>query len=261
MLKSNYELEVLVNGHPAKEYFHKNKHYMEGKQGSRFSLRMKNNSNEKALFIPSIDGLSIMDGNEASFSSRGYVINAHDSLTVEGWRTSKDKVAEFYFSSQEESYADKTKKGDNIGIIGCAVFKERVVKKEYIHYPYPYYIGCNCNYNHCNHHINTLTTTGGYSTLNNLTGLTTSTGSSGISMAASSTSSANYSMSSLGTGFGDDKYSPTTTVGFDKESNPIEVFQLLYNTRENLKAIGVEFKKPMYITPSAFPKEEYCKRP
>ena len=66
----------------------------------------------------------------------------------------------------------------------------------------------------------------------------------------------------LGTGFGQDKYSPVTIVKFDKEESPSEIFSLYYNTRYNLEKLGIEFRKPIYVTPSAFPEEDgYCKRP
>ena len=70
------------------------------------------------------------------------------------------------------------------------------------------------------------------------------------------------SSAGLGTGFGQDKYSPVTTVDFEKEGSPSEVFSIYYNTRENLEAIGVEFRRAVYVTPSAFPNEDgYCERP
>ena len=66
----------------------------------------------------------------------------------------------------------------------------------------------------------------------------------------------------LGTGFGEDKYSPITKVDFEREDKVSEVFSIYYNTRENLEALGIEFRKPVYVAPSAFPKEDgYCERP
>ncbi|MEX2052843.1 MAG: hypothetical protein WD898_01290 [Candidatus Paceibacterota bacterium] len=283
MLKSNYEFEVIVNGHSAKEYYHNGSYYIEGKEGSSFSLRMRNNSSSRALFVPTVDGLSIMNGKEGSFKSGGYIINAYDSLTMHGWRTSDKNVAEFFFSTPKESYARKMNKGMNLGIIGCAVFKEKekvkviekiIVEKEYIpYYPYPknpyypnpwifpketWWNNSGTNYFSTATSSNEQTT---YTSLGNNGG---SGGGAGTSNKGSGNLSAYVSASAagLGTGFGQDRYSPVTTVDFDSESSPSAVFSLYYNTRGNLEKLGVEFEKPIYATPSAFPDEEgYCERP
>jgi len=271
MLKSNFEFEVLVNGHPTKEYYHEGSYYIEGKEDSRFSLRMRNNTNNKVLFVPTVDGLSIMNGKEASFKSRGYVVNAYDSMTIDGWRTSDDKVAEFFFSSPKESYAGKTQKGNNLGVIGCAVFKEKErqpvkviekIIKEYVPY-YPYYVPPTFPSNPwwC---VGTQTTISSGSNSITYTAYNSSDSINlGQNMLSSTTTSNPKPIEAgLGTGFGQDKYSPVVNVGFDKEHHPAEVFSMYYNTKENLKAMGIEFKKAAYITSSAFPNEDdYCKRP
>ena len=124
MLKQSYEVEVLVNGKPAKEYAHSGKVYIEGRKGTHFSIRIRNNSYSRKLFIPTIDGLSVMNGETGDFNSSGYIVSSHDSITIDGWRTSDKEVAEFFFSSPEGSYAKKIKNGDNLGVIGVAVFEE-----------------------------------------------------------------------------------------------------------------------------------------
>jgi len=104
MTKNNYEVEVLVNGRPVKEYSHEFRTYIEGKQKTTFSLRLKNNSSVRKLFVPSIDGLSVMDGKECSFDSSGYIVGPYSSITIDGWRTSDSEVAQFYFSDAKSSY-------------------------------------------------------------------------------------------------------------------------------------------------------------
>jgi hypothetical protein len=276
MLKSNFEFDVLVNGHSAREYYHEGRNYIEGREGTKFSIRMRNNSSNRVLFVPTIDGLSIMNGKEASYKSRGYIVNSYDSLTIDGWRTSDDKVAEFFFSSPKGSYAVKKNKGSNLGVIGCAVFKEkeqvkvieRIIEKEkYIPYqPWPTWpiYWTSSSGGTMGKSWNTLG--GGGST----TTFTTANNGIGSSISSDNLSSApqncSYSMQTssagLGTGFGQDKYSPVSTVSFDKEDHPTEVFTIFYNTREKLESMGVEFKKAVYIAPSAFPNEDgYCERP
>ena len=67
-----------------------------------------------------------MDGRPASFGKRGYLIDPHRQLVVEGFRQSTDAVAAFRFGPVRESYAQQ-KYGDtrNVGVIGIAIFNER----------------------------------------------------------------------------------------------------------------------------------------
>ena len=261
MLKSNLEFKVLVHGSPMKEYYHQGSHYIEGKEKSHFSLRMKNNSSHRVLFVPTVDGLSIMNGKEASFKSNGYIVNSYDSLTIDGWRTSDDKVAQFFFSSPKESYGVKMGKGGNLGVIGCAVFKEKehIIEKiveKIVPYPvYPYLPYHPCLLHNSWNTLNSYVGVSGITSLNQTTSYVAATSYPG---AINSTPTS----AGLGTGFGQDKYSPVVTVDFDKESSPTEVFSIYYNTRENLESLGIEFRKPVYASPSAFPEESgYCKRP
>jgi hypothetical protein len=258
MLKSNYEFEVKVNGSTAKEYYHNGSHYIEGREGQCFSLRMKNNSGSRVLFVPTVDGLSIMSGQEASFKSRGYIVNAYDSLTIDGWRTSDNKVAEFFFSSPKGSYAKKIGKGGNLGVIGCAVFKEKqpqIVERIVYIEKQPW-----SNPHHDPYNLGSGTAGGNVIGLSGVTpGLYNVQCLGG---GGSSIKTTNYSASNLGTGFGQEKVSPTVTVSFEKEESPTETFHLYYNTRRALEDLGVEFYKPVYVAPSAFPNEEgYCQRP
>ena len=57
--------------------------------------------------------------------------------------------------------------------------------------------------------------------------------------------------------------SEVTTVTFEREDEPREIFEVFYNTREQLEKIGVSFEKePMYVTLQSFPGEtHYCEPP
>lgn len=234
MQKKDFSVEVIVNGKPVDEYLHNGKTYIEGKEKTEFSLRFRNHSGRQALFVPTVDGLSILDGKEASFNSRGYIIGAYSAETIDGWRTSDQEVAKFFFSRIADSYAAKSGNGGNQGVIGCAVFEEHVrepeiviIKRRSVGPSWPYHFD----------------------------GQTTIT----CSTASLSTSNSN---TSLGTGWGDQKYSPVQTVEFDRRDNPSAVFEIFYNTRKNLESKGVVFKRALNVTPSPFPREnDYCEPP
>ncbi len=263
MQKRNYEVEVLVNGRPIKEYFHRGKHYIEGKRDTTFSLKLRNNTWQRKLFVPSIDGLSVMNGEEASFDSSGYIVSPYSSITIDGWRISDDEVAEFYFSSAKDSYRKRMKRGNNLGLIGVVVFEE----KSHQTYTFP----CTCGGHGwggggggcsgtCHDSIKfTTTTSDNGPEIMCLSNSGSDDSNSGSAMFASASCSSPVSQE-LGTGFGDTRRSEVTSIGFERCNRPDATFEIYYNTREELEKAGVRFRSPVYVTPQAFP-GEYCKAP
>ena len=55
----------------------------------------------------------------------GYVLDPWGFTSIAGWRKSLDRVAAFYFTSLPDSYAARTGRPDNVGVIGLALFRER----------------------------------------------------------------------------------------------------------------------------------------
>ena len=281
MLKSNYEIEVLVNGKPLKEFIHDSKVYVEGRKGTTFSLRLRNSSGQRKLFTPSIDGLSVMNGSEASFSSSGYIVKPYSAVTIDGWRMSDVEVAQFYFSAPNDSYRKRMEKGNNLGVIGCVVFSEKEKRPMFINMPCHYYRKATycwvCRKYHCPCNVCfSETTTSTYPTTYptewiNIAVYSTQANAGDV-MATLNASAGNhqtqvnaFSMRSvsqdLGTGWGDKKRSEVVSVEFDREGSPSEVFEIYYNAREQLEAMGINLnREPLYVTPQAFP-GQYCMPP
>lgn len=99
--------------------------YAAGIAGSSYKIRVSNNSAFRFEVVASVDGLDVIDGSDAAYHKRGYVLDAWSSITIDGWRTSDDTVAAFRFSGIEDSYAKRTGKGRNVGVVGVAFFHER----------------------------------------------------------------------------------------------------------------------------------------
>ncbi|MGO4782125.1 hypothetical protein AB4084_42215, partial [Lysobacter sp. 2RAB21] len=74
----------------------------------------------------------------ASPSQAGYVLEAWQSTEINGWRKSMDDVAQFVFTDLPDSYAARTGRPDNVGVIGVAVFQERQVYRPVYEQPRPY---------------------------------------------------------------------------------------------------------------------------
>ena len=109
MYKQNYEVDIMVYGKPVREYVDKKKTYIEGRQGTDFAIRIKNNGSKRILAVTSVDGLSVIDGKESNYDidSQGYIISPYDSIIISGWRISDEKVKQFFFTNKENSYATR----------------------------------------------------------------------------------------------------------------------------------------------------------
>ncbi|HSJ01596.1 MAG TPA: hypothetical protein VK956_04045 [Verrucomicrobium sp.] len=97
--------------------------YVIGEPGERYDILLKNETSRRVEAVVAVDGLDVLDGRPASYAKRGYVIPAHGSVRIEGWRVSMNRVAAFRFAKVAKSYAAE-KYGDtrNVGVIGVAVF-------------------------------------------------------------------------------------------------------------------------------------------
>jgi hypothetical protein len=102
------------------------KSFVVGEAGQRYSIVLRNLTPQRLECVISVDGLDVLDGQAAAFTKRGYLIDPHGELEIDGFRQSMDTVAAFRFGSVRGSYAAQ-KHGEtrNVGVIGVALFHER----------------------------------------------------------------------------------------------------------------------------------------
>jgi len=115
------ETGAFLNGFVAGE-----KNFVVGEAGRRYSIVIRNRTPNRVECVVSVDGLDVIDGRSAAFNKRGYLVQPHGELEIDGFRQSVDAVAAFRFGSVRGSYAGQ-KTGDtrNVGVIGFAFFHER----------------------------------------------------------------------------------------------------------------------------------------
>lgn len=106
-------------------YYHEQRLYVAGEPGHQYELRITNRSDERVLAVTSVDGVNVITGKTADEGQTGYVLDPWGGVGVEGWRKSLDEVATFYFTRLANSYAARTGRPHNVGVIGVAVFRER----------------------------------------------------------------------------------------------------------------------------------------
>lgn len=113
-------------GQALQQYKHSGRDYVSGTPGSKYSIRVKNLTRTRVMAVLSVDGVNIISGQTADPSQVGYVLEPRRSYDIAGWRKSNTEIAAFEFSSLSQSYAAKTGRPSNVGVIGLAVFEERV---------------------------------------------------------------------------------------------------------------------------------------
>jgi hypothetical protein len=75
--------------------------------------------------VASVDGLDVIDGGDAQFGKRGYIVPPWGSLDIDGFRSSSQAVQAFRFGAIEDSYAVARGRGADVGVVGVAVFEEQ----------------------------------------------------------------------------------------------------------------------------------------
>jgi hypothetical protein len=99
--------------------------YIEGRPGHRFAVSLHNVTGQRVLAVLSVDGVNAISGETAGSSQAGYVLDPYQQVEIRGWRKSYSDVAEFYFTDLPDSYAARTGRPQNVGVIGVAAFREK----------------------------------------------------------------------------------------------------------------------------------------
>lgn len=105
---------------------HRGELYVAGEPGHEYEIRLRSREHGRVLAVTSVDGVNVVTGETAATDQGGYVIGAWSSTSIDGWRKSLDDVAAFYFTRLRNSYAARTGRPDHVGVIGVAMFRERV---------------------------------------------------------------------------------------------------------------------------------------
>ena len=106
-------------------YRYQGRYYVAGQPGHRYSIHLRNIEGERVLSVISVDGVNAISGDTADWSQTGYVLGPYTSSDIRGWRKSLAQVADFVFADAAQSYATRTGRPDNVGVIGVAVFRAR----------------------------------------------------------------------------------------------------------------------------------------
>jgi len=195
--------------------------WVAGQPGHEYRLVLRNRTGARVLAVVSVDGVNVITGQSADPSQSGYVLAPYGRLEIQGWRKSLAQTAAFYFTDLADSYAARTGRPDNVGVIGVAVFREK-------HVPPPVPIAREA-----------------------FPGAAGDAGAAKRSAPAESAPAPGRqsnelqrdeaeAASRLGTGHGRREHSQARYVQFERAtSHPAQIVQLRYDSRANLVARGV----------------------
>ncbi len=115
-------------------YAHGGQYWVAGTPGARYAIAVHSHSGVRVLAVTSVDGVNVLSGETASWDQTGYVFSPRARYQITGWRKSNSEVAAFAFSTASQSYAGRTGRPENVGVIGVALFREKAPE------PMPYVV-------------------------------------------------------------------------------------------------------------------------
>jgi len=114
-----------TDGRRLQVYWHDGRAWVVGRPGNEYQVSVRNQRGEDLLAVMSVDGVNVITGETASPQQSGYILAPGQPLDVKGWRKNMERTAAFYFTELPDSYAARTGRPDNVGVIGVALFQRR----------------------------------------------------------------------------------------------------------------------------------------
>ncbi len=211
----NVDVDVVTEGGetlhmiPHKNYetggAHVFKKYLEAKKGQNYGIVIRNNTPDRIGVVIAVDGRNIINGSASNLRTGEamYIVNPYSSERLDGWRTGKNTTHQFYFTDAGDSYSARTFSDSSaMGVIAVAAFRERV------RYGYP-------------------------------KERSMQKAPAPAAGAPARDEAQGLNSEKAGTGFGDERYSPTVTVAFEPEGTPFSKTLIKYEWREALCGKGI----------------------
>lgn len=193
--------------YPVKSGHALKKVYAEAVKGDHYRIMVTNKLDRRVGVVIAVDGRNIISGQKSWLKNteRMYIIDPYATNEFSGWRTGRDQINRFYFTSVPDSYASAFGDQSAMGVIAVAAYPE---KRRYqpppdLSYSFP----------------------GRQSK-------------DGIKGKAAPSSRAEAS-ENAGTGFGREEYSPSRRVHFDPENTAVESILIKYEWRDTLCRKGI----------------------
>lgn len=222
------------SGATLEAHYFRGAYWVAGTPGARYAIEIRNCSGGRLLAVTSVDGVNVISGATADWNQGGYVFSPGEGYQITGWRKSDAEVAAFTFTDSPNSYAERTGRPANVGVIGVAVFRERPPPQALYappraaesarEPPAPLTGGFK----------------GGMASQSTPMAGRAGAASAGAPATASSVSPAYTAAAKLGTGHGEREYSYVVNTEFRRlQPEPAEVIRIRYDSLDNLVAMGI----------------------
>ena len=230
---------------------HRGQLYVAGTPGNRYAVLLNNRSGGRVLSVLSVDGVNAISGETAAVSQSGYVLSSGQSAEIAGWRKSMEEVAAFYFTCVADSYAGRTGRPENTGVIGVAIYREEVLPQVAVPAPLA---GRYANERASETADAALASAAPSAPAPAAASAEGRARADAKSEADSVGRLAQRQEKKLGTGHGERMAAPTEYTSFRRASStPSEVITIFYDSRANLMARGI-IPDPRYsVRPNPFP--------
>ncbi len=230
------------SGVTLRTYYSRGEYWVAGDPGARYAIEVRNCAGGRLLAVTSVDGVNVLSGDTAGFDQAGYVFDPGERYQIPGWRKSNSEVAAFTFTDSSDSYAARTGRPANVGVIGIALFRER---------PQPVY-GPPKVAPAPAPESGEAAPFGGGASRSRAEDTTATAGAPALQRAAPAPETR------LGTGHGEREYSYVADTEFHRmQPQPNEVIRIRYDSFENLVAMGIVRKpRASWHAPDPFPGPE-----
>ncbi len=232
-------------------YYSNGEYWVAGRPGARYAIEIRNCIGGRLLAVTSVDGVNVLSGATAGFDQAGYVFDPGELYQITGWRKSHMEVAAFTFTDAPNSYAERTGRPANVGVIGVALFRERVPRQSFVPPPGSPPIG----------ELSAPATGRSAPAPAASPPPTASAGASSESAAGllaegRAADAVTHPAAKLGTGHGERESSYVVDTEFRRmQHEPNEVIRIRYDSLENLVAMGiVRPARPSPPGPNPFPR-------
>ncbi|HEY2347243.1 MAG TPA: hypothetical protein VGH80_15435 [Xanthomonadaceae bacterium] len=235
-------------------YYHHGRSYVPGEPGHHYALHMYNHTGERVMVVLSVDGVNAVTGQTAGANQAGYVLGPWESADIDGWRKSDYDVAQFVFTALEDSYAARTGRPDNVGVIGMAVFRERQQEPVYVP-PQPIYAPPvaaerkdeNGPYDRREAARDVAAAPPASAAAGSMAAPARSAYPAAKAMDSMGGADYGRVAQQIGTGHGEREYSPIAQTSFERmSSSPQQLTQIWYDTPQQLAARGIVPRYPRY---------------
>ena len=255
------------SGETLSVYRHQGEYWVAGRPGARYAVSVRNALPGRIMGVVSVDGVNVVSGQTAAWHQTGYVLSPWQQYDITGWRKTDHEVAAFHFTTLPSSYAARTGRPAHVGVIGVALFREKLEAPAVVPLPEPVYPSwrerrelSEAERGQLERSAPPASPSPAASSANESFGAGAASAKSAAADAAGGgTAEARRPAPAtaaprLGTGHGQREHDPISHTSFERRSSqPDELIRIRYDSRENLIAMGILPPEAAPQRPQPFP--------